>query len=248
MDYESAVRRAAELIKSSKRTFALTGAGISTESGIPDFRSPGTGLWSRMDPVKVASVSAFLSDPAAFYRSFAELWSGYTKAEPNAAHYALARLEKEGRLLGVITQNIDGLHIKAGSSVVWEVHGNLRKCRCLSCNQNYPFEFLWEKFRSGENPPRCGECRGILRPNVVLFGDPLGEEFFEAARALERCQLLIVVGSSLTVYPVASLPQKAKKLIIVNRDPTPYDSRAEVVIRGSASSALTGILAALEKV
>lgn len=248
MNYENAVRRAAELIKGSGRTLALTGAGISTESGIPDFRSPGTGLWSRMDPVKVASSEAFLNDPAAFYRAFAELWHGYRQARPNDAHYALARLEKEGLLSGVITQNIDGLHQKAGSRAVWEVHGNLRTCRCLSCSQSFPFDFLWEKYRGGENPPRCGECRGVLRPNVVLFGDPLGGEFYAAAKALERCRLLVAVGTSLTVYPVASLAQRAERLVIVNREPTPYDGRADVVIRDSASKALAGILAALEKI
>lgn len=248
MDAKSSLRRAAELIKVSRCTLALTGAGISTESGIPDFRSPGTGLWNKMDPFKVASASAFLKDPAAFYRSFAELWHGYRQAEPNDAHRALARLEQEGMLSGVITQNIDGLHIKAGSRTVWEVHGNLRTCRCLSCGRSFSFEFLWERYRGGENPPRCGECRGVLRPNVVLFGDPLGEEFYAAARAMERCQLLITVGTSLTVYPVASLPQRAEKLIVVNREPTPYDGRADVVIRGSASQALAGIMAALEKI
>ncbi|HOV78928.1 MAG TPA: NAD-dependent deacylase [Bacillota bacterium] len=247
MTYEEKIDSLAGLLCMSKRTFALTGAGISTESGIPDFRSPGTGLWTKFDPVKVATVSALRRDPAAFYRINLDRWTRYSEAKPNAAHYALARLEGEGLLEGVITQNIDGLHRQAGSKNVWEVHGHLRTCRCMECQKSYPFDFLTNQFNSGINPPRCRECRGVLRLDVVLFEDPMGEDFFQAIRVLTGCQLLIVVGSSLQVYPVASLPEKAGRLAIINQGPTPWDDRADVVINDRAGKVFTDIISALGK-
>ena len=142
MYYQQKILALANMLRNSNRTFALTGAGISTESGIPDFRSPGTGLWTKHDPIKVATVSALLRDPATFYRINLERWIDFTKAKPNAAHYALARLERDGLLAGVITQNIDGLHLAAGSQKVWEVHGHLRTCHCLHCGESYSFDIL----------------------------------------------------------------------------------------------------------
>lgn len=247
MNYQEKILLLAGLLKKSTCTYALTGAGISTESGIPDFRSPGSGLWTKYDPAKVASVSAFLSDPAAFYKINMQWWEGYSKAEPNAAHYALARLEREGLLAGVITQNIDGLHRKAGSEKVFEVHGHLRTCRCISCSESYPFDFLKDQLNSGKNPPRCERCGGILRPDVVLFEDPLGDDFFYASRALSRCQLFVAIGSSLQVYPVASLPERVRQLVIINQEPTPWDDEAVLVINEKAGKVLTDTLSALDK-
>lgn len=247
MAYEEKINQLVSLLQKSKRTLALTGAGISTESGIPDFRSPGTGLWTKFDPIKVATVSALRRDPATFYKINLDRWTRFTNARPNAAHYALARLERDGLLAGVITQNIDGLHREAGSKTVWEVHGHLRTCRCLECSRSYPFELLINQYNSGINPPRCRGCGGVLRMNVVLFEDPLGEDFYNAVQALSGCQFLIVAGSSLTVYPVASLPGKAKHLAIINQTPTPWDERADVVINDKAGKAFTDILEVLQK-
>ncbi len=247
MDYSEKIKRLAGLIKKSPHTLALTGAGISTESGIPDFRSPGTGLWTKFDPMKVATVSALKRDPAAFYEINLDRWTRYTGVEPNAAHYALARLEKEGLLQGVITQNIDGLHRKAGSKQLWEVHGHLRTCHCLDCKQSYPLDFLIDQFNNGTNPPLCKKCGGVLRLDVVLFEDPLGEDFAGAVYAMNKCRLLVVIGSSLQVYPVASLPERAAQLVIINKEPTPWDDRADLVINELAGRVLTDLLAALEK-
>lgn len=219
----------ARLIRKSDRTLALTGAGISTASGIPDFRSPGTGLWEKIDPIAVSSLQAFERDPAAFWDNNLERWRTCIQAEPNPAHYALARLEREGLLAGVITQNIDGLHVRTGSQT-WEVHGHLRTCRCRECGQRQEIDFLIDQHREGRNPPRC-PCGDLLRPDVVLFGDMLGEDFNLAAQMLVDCQLLIVVGSSLQVYPVAALPRFAQQSVIINREPTPWDDRAALVLR-----------------
>ncbi|MCL6561134.1 MAG: Sir2 family NAD-dependent protein deacetylase [Firmicutes bacterium] len=238
----------AGLIRGSSRTFALTGAGISTESGIPDFRSPGTGLWTKFDPFKVATVSALRRDPAAFYKINLDRWTRYSGAQPNPAHFALAGLEREGLLAGVVTQNIDGLHRKAGSRRVWEVHGHLRHLVCGSCQTPGAFELAEEAMQKGTLPPRC-VCGGVLRPDVVLFGETMAPDFNRAYAALRQgCDLMLVAGSSLTVYPAASLVELADRVIIVNRDPTPYDSRAAVVLRGSAGQILTNLLAAVKTV
>ena len=248
MVYEQKIVSLIEMLKNSSRTFALTGAGISTESGIPDFRSSGTGLWTKHDPIKVASVSALLRDPAAFYEINLEHWTRFTETRPNAAHYALARLERVGLLAGVITQNIDGLHLAAGSQKVWEVHGHLRTCHCLDCLQSYSFEHLVSQYRAGTNPPLCDKCRGVLRLDVVLFEDPMGEDFLHATRALIGCRLLVVVGSSLQVYPVASLPEQARQLVIINEGNTPWDHRADLVINEKAGRVMTDVLSALDRI
>ncbi|NPV44620.1 MAG: NAD-dependent deacylase [Firmicutes bacterium] len=239
------IGRTADLIRNSEKTVALTGAGISTESGIPDYRSKGTGLWEKFDPIAKASATALLSDPAEFYRFNLPRWTAYRDAEPNTAHRALAKLEEAGLLFSLITQNIDGLHIKAGSMRVWEVHGHLRTCRCMKCSRSYPFTELTRQFEKGTNPPVCPKCSAVLRPDVVLFEDPMGKDYLRALEDLRGCRLLIVVGSSLAVYPVADMPSYAQKLVIVNREPTPWDSRAEVVAHCSAGEFFEGLLEAL---
>ncbi|KKM12386.1 NAD-dependent deacetylase [Clostridiales bacterium PH28_bin88] len=248
MDYLSRIAAAADLLRQSNRTYALTGAGVSTESGIPDYRSPGTGLWEKLDPMTTASARALLSDPAAFYRHNLERWTAYTHVEPNAAHRAIAGLEEMGLLQGVVTQNIDGLHLKAGSRRVWEVHGHLRTCHCMSCKQSYPFTRLTEQYHRGINPPRCTACQGVLRPDIVLFQDPMGQDYAAAEKALSGCQLLLAAGTSLQVYPVAAMPVLARRLVIINRDPTPWDDRAALVIHDRVGKVFTDIMNRLQMV
>lgn len=235
MDYSETIARLAHLIKESPKTLALTGAGVSTESGIPDFRSKEIGLWNKFDPAEVASIDALKRDPEEFYRNNLKWWDECLKAQPNAAHRGLAKLEKQGWLLGVITQNIDGLHQKAGSSRVWEVHGHLRSCRCMECKEVHQIACLKESYK-------CSICGGLLRPRVVLFGDKMSDDYFTAEKVMSGCQLLLVVGSSLQVYPVAGLPYMARKVVIINHQPTPWDSQAELVINHSAGQVLTDVL------
>lgn len=244
-DYGEKISALAGLIKGCSPCFVLTGAGISTESGIPDYRSADTGLWASVDPARTASLSAFKRDPAAFYNMNLTRWRSFSGAEPNEAHRALALLEREGLVVGVITQNIDSLHIKAGSRRVWEVHGHLRTGRCAACNEKYPFDSLTGMYDGGKNPPRCAECGGVLRPDVVLFEDSMSEDYFKAVKALTGCQLLLVAGSSLQVYPVAALPEYSRRLAIINRDPTPWDDRAEIVINESTGKVFSDLLKAL---
>ncbi len=235
------ISKIARLLKNSEAAYALTGAGVSTESGIPDYRSKGTGLWEKINPMQAASVDFLLSDPARFYDLNIPRWSAYTDSKPNITHTALAELEKAGYIKGLITQNIDGLHYKAGSKNLREVHGHLRTVHCIKCNKSYDFSELCNQYFAGINPPRCS-CGGILRPDVVLFGDPMSSDYFLALQDLEQCDLMLVVGSSLQVYPVAELPLYAKKLIIINREPTPFDDRAEVVIHDSAGKLFEEII------
>lgn len=247
MQYHGQITRLANLLKQCNHNFALTGAGISTESGIPDFRSPGTGLWSKIDPMKEATLSALRRDPKRFYEINLPRWVTFTEAKPNDAHVALARLEKSGYIKGVITQNVDGLHRKAGSEKVWEVHGHFRTCHCMQCAKSYPFDLLVTKFNNNQNPPLCDACRGILRPDVVLFEDQMSEDFFQASQVLSGCQLMIVVGSSLQVYPVANLPSLTRLLVIINREATPWDNRAELVLHYATGQVFRDLMAELSE-
>lgn len=244
-DMQEAARQVAWLIKKSRKTLALTGAGASTESGIPDYRSKGTGLWARFDPMARASVTALLNKPAEFYSFNLPLWNRYVEAEPNTVHLALAGMEAAGLLRGIITQNIDGLHRKAGSQNVWEVHGHLRTCHCTGCRKSYPFVELTRQFEQGTNPPFCPLCLSLLRPDVVLFEDAMSDDYYRALEAMKDCELLLVVGSSLQVYPVADIPSYAKKLVIINKEPTPWDGSAEVVYHGQAGEFFAGLAVAL---
>jgi NAD-dependent deacetylase len=225
----------ARWLTNARSAVALTGAGVSTESGIPDFRSPGSGLWAQVDPLEVASIEGFLSDPKRFYGFWRGRFAKLTAAEPNVTHKLLARLEAQGLLKAVITQNIDGLHKKAGSKRVLEVHGNYTRGVCLECRATYPIEALFQKVeRSEEGVPRCDRCGGLLKPDVVLFGELLPPAFQEAELEVVKCDLLLALGSSLEVYPVAGLVPRAKysgaQVVIINRDPTEFDSVADLVI------------------
>lgn len=247
MEYKEQITALADSLRKYSQNFALTGAGISTESGIPDYRSPGTGLWTKTDPTKTATLSAFRRDPANFYKANLPRWIEYINAKPNDAHIAMADLEKSGYIKGIVTQNVDGLHRKAGAQKVWEVHGHFRTCRCYKCEKSFPFEELVNQFNNNQNPPLCNSCGGFLRPDVVLFEDQMSNDFFEASQALSDCQLLIVVGSSLQVYPVAGLPRLAKHLIIINRDPTPWDSQAEFLIHQSTGQVFRDLMVELKE-
>jgi NAD-dependent deacetylase len=244
------VARAAGLLRKARAAVALTGAGISTPSGIPDFRSPGSGLWEEFDPLEVASIDGFVQNPQAFYRWIRPLARIILQAVPNPAHRALAELEAGGWLQAVITQNIDLLHDRAGSRRVLEIHGHVRQATCLECHHAQPARPILERFVEDGRTPHCPDCGGVLKPNVVLFGEPLPAGLLaEAERLARRCDLMLVAGSSLEVAPAGDLPALARshgaRLMIVNREPTPMDDEAEVVIHGDVAEALPAILAEL---
>jgi len=239
----------AQLIIGSKKVVVFTGAGVSTESGIPDFRSPG-GIWSRYDPEDF-TIQRFLSSPAArktVWKMSTE--SGLlTEAEPNPAHYAIAELHQLGKLDCVITQNIDNLHQKAGvpADKVFELHGNMRWVVCLSCRRRFPMPDVLQRIKEGIEVPDCPECQGILKPGAVLFGEMLPEETLrEATRRSQNCELFIVIGSTLIIYPAAYMPTYARdagaRLAIVNLTPTPLDHYATVVIQGEAGEIMPKVM------
>lgn len=232
------------MLRQPGRHWALTGAGISTESGIPDYRSPGTGLWEKMDPTRVASVDALFRDPVFFYKTNLPRWAEINQAKPNIGHLALAELERQGLIQGVITQNVDSLHLKAGSKRVYEVHGHLRTGHCLNCLRSFSFDEMLDQFQKGVVPPSC-PCGGMIRPDVVLFGDMMGEDFHQAERAVAGCDVLLVIGTSLQVYPVAALPRYARRLVIINLMSTPYDREAEVVLHEPIGQVMADLLQAL---
>ena len=210
----------------------FTGAGISAESGIPTYRGVG-GMWSRYDPEKYASIDYFRRDPSYYWRFFKEVrMEMMTSAAPSPAHLAVAELEAAGMVAAVITQNIDGLHQKAGSRRVLELHGNTLRFYCFDCRDPYTMEDIKRQLETLEIPV-CGKCRGVLRPDVVLFGEMLPDDVVQEAQiAAGNCQALLVIGSSLVVYPAAHLPYQAKlagaRLGIINMDPTPLDSLADL--------------------
>lgn len=233
--------KASQMIKNSKRTVVLTGAGVSTDSGIPDFRSPCSGLWEKVDPMEALSSEVLYNDPQKFYDMGFNIITSMKNAEPNKSHYLITELEKRGLIDLVVTQNIDGLHHKAGSRKVYEVHGTTRTCSCNNCGEKYDTALIEKMVKAGEIPPKC-RCRGIIRPDVVLFGDMLPECFYDSIGAVENSELLIVIGSSLSVSPVNHLADISKRLIIVNIGETFYDSRCEIKIEENITSALEKIM------
>jgi NAD-dependent deacetylase len=226
----------------------LTGAGVSTESGIPDFRSP-TGLWARFDPLEYGSIEAFRADPLKVWSFYKPRVAMLTEAEPNAAHLALAELELLGFVEAVVTQNIDLLHEHAGSREVVEVHGSIRSASCPGCGEREPLERVLQLLAEAD-APACQACGAILKPDVVFFGELLPAAAFERASELARAAgLLLVVGSALEVYPVAGLPEetlaRGGQVAIVDRGTTPYDARAALKIDGSAGAVLARVAEAL---
>ncbi len=245
-DTEQAIRAARDLIRQAHHIVALTGAGISTPSGIPDFRSESSGLWMVEDPMEVASIWAFRRRPEAFFEWVRPLTETIFKATPNPAHSALASLEHMGKLKAIVTQNIDDLHERAGSHRVLELHGHLREATCLRCFKIVPAQGLLRQFIHDGQMPRC-ECGGILKPNVILFGEMLPQDVLTQTNAeVQACDLMLVAGSSLEVAPASDLPLQAVKhgarLIIVNYEPTHADEQADVVIRADVAKVLPALL------
>lgn len=223
----------------------LTGAGISTESGIPDFRSP-SGIWAEYDPMEYATIDAFRRDPVKVWEFYALRFEVLTGAQPNAGHLALAELERRGLVEALVTQNIDGLHERAGSREVIEVHGSIRTASCLECGERMPLAEVVAALRDAPAPP-CPRCGAIVKPDVVMFGELLPPGAIDRAVDLaERAGLLLVVGSSLEVYPVAGLPEATVSaggsLVIVNRGATPFDALAAVRIDGAAGDVLSELV------
>jgi len=235
----------AELVEARRPCVALTGAGISTESGIPDFRSP-TGVWAQYDPMEYATMDAFLEDPVKVWDFYGKRLSFLDAAQPNDGHRALAELEDRGWVRAVITQNIDQLHERAGSRALVEVHGSIRTSSCLACGTVVPFAEVVELLPV----PACPSCGRILKPDVVMFGELLPEAaILRATQLAGEAGVLLVVGSSLEVHPVAGLPLETLaaggSLAIVNRGSTPFDARAAVTIDGGAGETLRALADAL---
>ncbi len=245
----AAAEELAGLIRDSECTVALTGAGTSVPSGIPDFRTPGKGLWEKVDPTSVATIGAFHRDPKRFWDFYRPRLGMLADKRPNPAHLALAELEQRGLLEAVITQNIDRLHRKAGSERVVEVHGSIETASCTACAARYPVERL-ESLFDADGVATCGSCAGKVKPDVVLFGELLPqEEMAEAERLCEAADLLLCVGSSLEVHPVAGLPQltldRGGTVVIVTKGPTPYDSAASLRLDGDVAEELTAAVATI---
>jgi NAD-dependent deacetylase len=242
--------RLAELIRTSQPVVVLTGAGISVPSGIPDFRTPVTGLWANVDPMEIAHISVWRRDPARFWSFYGQRFAALDGKEPNGAHLAVAELERRGLVSGVITQNIDGLHAAAGTRDPIEVHGSIRSASCLVCGGSWSLADTRVRLAAdAEGVPRC-DCGAPLKPDVVLFGELLPEAAMERAQALaESAGLMLAIGSSLEVYPVAGLPAetlaRGGRLAVVTAGPTPYDRDADVKLSGDVVDELSAVLAAL---
>jgi NAD-dependent protein deacetylase/lipoamidase len=242
--------RLAELIREADSVVALTGAGISVPSGIPDFRSPGTGLWANVDPMEVAHIDAFRRDPERFWQFYGQRFQTLEDKQPNAAHDALATLEQNGLLDAVITQNIDRLHARAGSQELIEVHGTIAHSSCISCSATYPLADVRARQAADDRDvPRC-DCGEALKPDVVLFGEYLPADALARAEELAAAaDVMLCIGSSLEVYPVAHLPAvtlaRGGQIAILTQGPTQFDSRAAVRMGGDVVDELGDVLAAL---
>lgn len=250
---QAKIAAAADLIEAAKRVVVFTGAGISTESGIPDFRSPG-GIWSKFDPREFTFQRFIESEEAraTTWKMGLEMIKMLTAAKPNPAHHAVVALEKAGKLACLITQNIDGLHQRAGTSedLVVELHGTALYIKCLDCGKRYEREPIDKRVADGDLSPRCDDCNGLLKSATISFGQSMPQAEMERSyQQSENCDLFIVIGSSLVVQPAASMPLIAKRngaaLIIINRDPTQFDRLADVVINASAGETMDRIVSEL---
>ena len=244
---ESNIQFAADLFRQSKHAVILTGAGLSTPSGIPDFRSTGTGLWSKDEPLDAASLFTFRTKPERFFSWFRPLASQIFNAQPNAAHLALAKLEAAGKVKSIITQNIDMLHQKAGSKSVIEMHGTMQTLTCSQCYHQVQSKDYLASFVDTGNLPLCPKCNQLLKPDVILFGEQLPQAAVsKAQRDARQCDLMLVAGSSLEVLPVAGLPMQAldrgAHLIIINNTPTYLNVRADVSILEDVATIIPAIM------
>jgi NAD-dependent deacetylase len=243
------VERLAEMLAAASSAVVLTGAGVSVPSGIPDFRTPETGLWAKVDPMEVAHIDLFERDPERFWSYYRPRFQSLGDKEPNRAHEALAELERRGLIEGVITQNIDRLHRAAGSENVIEVHGSIETSSCRDCGTAFDLDRMNDLF-DARGVAICAECGGAVKPDVVLFGELLPEEAMgQATELAARAELMLCVGSSLAVYPVAGLPQltlaRGGRLAIVTKGETPYDRDTELKLEGEVDAELDALLAAL---
>ena len=246
---EEALTRACALLRASRRAVALTGAGLSTESGIPDFRSPG-GVWERFRPIEYGEFVRSAEARREHWRYKRATVPVMLRAEPGAGHRALARLEQAGRLAAVVTQNIDGLHQAAGSRTVLELHGTNRTAVCLACDAHEPIEPVLARLEGGEEEPRCHGCGGILKPATVSFGQSLPRDVLEESiRLAQDCDCLLAIGSSLQVQPAASLVEIAKRagasVLILTRSATPYDELADARLGGALGETLPALTGAV---
>jgi len=252
---DAQIKEVADLIRRSDKVLVFTGAGVSTESGIPDFRSA-DGIWSKYDPEDF-TIQKFLSDKKTRKMHWDLLSDGdlsMFKAAPNPAHHAITDLKKTGKLYGVVTQNVDGLHQKAGlpDELVFQLHGDLSHAKCLECGSRFPMQTVAEWMRSDIQEPVCAKCSGMLKPDAVLFGEQLPTDvLLEAERRSRNCDLCIVLGSTLSVYPAALIPRYASengaKLVIINLGPTELDSWADIRIEGKAGEVMPDIVARAAK-
>jgi NAD-dependent deacetylase len=243
-----AIARAAEILRSAKSAVAVTGAGLSVPSGIPDFRSPKSGLWAKYDPMKVAHIDAFLARPQDYYDWMRLRLEVFAKAEPNSGHHAIAAMLKSRVLSALVTQNIDGLHERAGGEPIFAVHGTRLTAKCLSCPRKYATNDLLPVVSQGQ-VPYC-ECGGLIKPDIVLFGEPLPTNVLAGAQAAaHNADVVLIAGTGLEVYPVAAIPDlvldNGGQAIVVNRTPTGVDSRAAVVIAGDVAEVLPAVAARL---
>jgi NAD-dependent deacetylase len=242
------MQRAAHWLAQAQHAVALTGAGLSTPSGIPDFRSHDTGLWENFDPMEIATFQAFRRRPADFFNWIRPLARQMFEAQPNLAHFALAELQQAGRLQHIVTQNIDGLQQRAGAQHIIELHGDIFTGTCVSCYTVFHSAEFHDQFIEAGRIPTCPRCDGIIKPNVILFGEALPVHALMAAkRAVANCDVLLIAGSSLEVAPASDLPMLARsrqaRLIIVNQGPTYMDEFCDVLIREDVAAALPTIAA-----
>ncbi|MFX0002582.1 MAG: NAD-dependent deacetylase [Candidatus Hodarchaeota archaeon] len=250
---KESIRKASELLFYSKHSIVLTGAGISTESGIPDFRG-NSGIWKKYKPEIYGSFQSFLADPSKFWKMAQEIAPTLFNAEPNPGHYAIVDLEKLNIIKAIITQNIDELHQKAGNIIVYEVHGNVNRFTCLGCQASYTKEQILRKIKKEKKQaPGCNYCGAPLKPSVVLFGEDLPNfEKYMSVDLAKKSDVMLIAGSSLTVTPICDLPlytlSEGGKLIIVNDKPTYLDDRAEIVINNKTGIVLPLIVEEIKKI
>jgi NAD-dependent deacetylase len=242
--------RLAELLREARSALVLTGAGVSVPSGIPDFRSPGTGIWEKVNPMEVAHIDAFRREPDRFWQFYGDRFASLVDKQPNAAHEAIAELERRGLIRGVVTQNVDRLHRRAGSTNVIEVHGSIEWSVCPECGGRTSIDQVLEVLAAHPGAPECPACIAPLKPDVVLFGEMLPEVALSDAYALAaEADLIVCVGSSLEVFPVASLPGVTRdgggRIALITQGPTPYDGDAEVKLTGDVVDELGAVMAAL---
>jgi NAD-dependent deacetylase len=231
----------ARMLRESSHTVVITGAGVSTDSGIPDFRSPGSGLWTRINP-ELFTIQGFQADPAQFYRLGQEFFQLIRAAEPNETHLALGRLQQRGLIKTIITQNVDGLHQKGGADRVLEIHGSLRTASCIFCRRQVSIEAVISDVEEGVLPPLCVECGEPVKPDVILFGEALPPVYQEAVAEAEQAECIMVIGSSMQVSPANMLPGYTENLVVINREPTFYDARARIAVHGSTTEIMRLVL------